>query len=256
MTTIDSELQDGMRRLRLRSEGPNTLDATVVATLRSHLHQAAQAGEPVLLGSASRFFCNGLDLAWALGRSRAELRAFFLAMGGLVLDLLELPVPVACAMTGHAVGAGKSLVLASDVRIGGTAKCLLGAPEVKLGVPNPVFADRLLRAVASDRVANDLLYSGRLVTAEEAVSLGLLDGAVAPDAVEPQAVERLRALAAQPRRAWAATKRQRSLDLCAAIRGQLESHIDGVVLEHWFSDEAQRLLHAAAAALTRIRPVQ
>ena len=249
MTTIDNELQDGVRRLRLRSDGPNTLDAAVVATLRSHLDQAAQADEPVLLGSSSRFFCNGLDLAWALGRSRAELRAFFQAMGGLVLDLLELPVPVACAMTGHAVGAGKSLVLASDVRIGATAKCLLGAPEIKLGVPNPVFADRLLRAVA-----NDLLYSGRLVTAEEAVSLGLLDGAVAPAAVEPQAVERLQALAAQPRRAWAATKRQRSRDLRAAIRVQLDSHIDGVVLEHWFGDEAQRLLHAAAAALARTRP--
>jgi len=166
-------------------------------------------------------------------------------MGNLVLELLELPVPVACAMTGHAVGAGKSLVLACDVRVGSTAKCLLGAPEVKLGVPNPVFADRLLRAVASDRTANDLLYSGRLVTAEEAVSLGLLDGAAAPDAVE-----RLLALAARPRRAWAATKRQRSLDLCAAIRGQLESHIDGVVLAHWFGEEAQ---HSACSMPWRRR---
>jgi enoyl-CoA hydratase/carnithine racemase len=57
-------------------------------------------------------------------------------MGGLVVDLLELPVPVACAVTGHAFGASKSLVLASDARISATAKCLLGAPEVKLGVPN------------------------------------------------------------------------------------------------------------------------
>jgi enoyl-CoA hydratase/carnithine racemase len=88
------------------------------------------------------------------------LRASFLAMGDLVLDLLELPVSVACAMTVHAVGAGMSLVIACDVRMGATGKCLLGAPEVKLGVPNPVFADRLLRAVVTDRVANDLLYSG------------------------------------------------------------------------------------------------
>lgn len=256
MTTIDSALQDGIRRLHLRSDGPNTLDADVVAALRAHLHQAAQAGEPVLLGSASRFFCNGLDLGWALDRSRDDLRAFFQAMGGLVLDLLELPVPVACAMTGHAVGAGKSLVLASDVRIGATVKCLLGAPEVKLGVPNPVFADRLLRALVPDRVATDLLTSGRLLTADEAVSLGLLDAAVAPEAVEGLAVERLQALAALPRRAWAATKRQRSLDLCASIRGQLASHIDGVVLAHWFGEEAQPLLHAAAAALARPRPAR
>jgi enoyl-CoA hydratase/carnithine racemase len=179
------------------------------------------------------------DLRGGSGCGRTAARQ---AVGGAHLGLLGLPVPVACAMTGHAVGAGKSLVLACDVRVGFTAKCLLGAPWVKLGVPNPVFADRLLRAVANDRVANDLLYSGRLVTAEEAVSLGLLDGAAATDAVETQAVERLLALAAQPRRAWTATKRQRSLDLCAAIRGQLESHIDGVVPEHWFGDEAQHLL--------------
>jgi enoyl-CoA hydratase/carnithine racemase len=251
MTTIDSDLHEGVRRLRLVSDGPNALDATVVASLRSQLQLAAQAVEPVLLGSASRYFCNGLDLAWALGRSRDELRAFFLSMGELVIDLLQLPVPVACAMTGHAVGAGKSLVLACDVRVGATGRCLLGAPEVKLGVPNPVFADRLLRALAGDRLANDLLYSGRLVTAEEGVTLGLLDAAVARDDVEAQALQRLHDLRTLPRSAFAASKRQRSLDLCAAIRAQLESHNDGVLLEHWFGDEAQALLRAAATPRAR-----
>lgn len=251
MTTIDSDLHQGVRRLRLSSDGPNALDAAVVASLRSHLQLAAQADEPVLLGSASRFFCNGLDLVWALGRNRTELRAFFLSMGELVIDLLQLPVPVACTMTGHAVGAGKSLVLACDVRVGATGRCLLGAPEVKLGVPNPVFADRLVRALAGDRLANELLYSGRLVNAEEGAALGLLDAAVARDEVEAQALQRLQGLQELPRGAWAASKRQRSLDWCAAIRGQLESHIDGVVLEHWFGDEAQALLRAAATPRAR-----
>ncbi len=251
MTVIDSDLQQGVRLLRLRSDGPNALDASVVALLRAHLQQAAQAGEAVLLGSASRFFCNGLDLAWALACSRGELRAFFLAMGELVIELLQLPVPVGCAMTGHAVGAGKSLVLACDVRLGATGKCLIGAPEVKLGVPNPVFADRLLRALCNDRQANDLLYSGRLIHADEAVTMGLLDAAVARDEVEPQVLQRLQALQSLPRRAWAASKRQRSLDWCAAIRSQLASHIDDVVLAHWFGDEAQALLRAAAAPRSR-----
>ena len=53
MTAIESDLQDGVRRLRLQSEGPNVLNATVVATLRAHLQQAARAGESVLLGSAT-----------------------------------------------------------------------------------------------------------------------------------------------------------------------------------------------------------
>jgi hypothetical protein len=56
MTAIESELLDGVRRLRLLSEGPNTLDAVAVATLRDHLQQAAKTGEPVLLGSAGRYF--------------------------------------------------------------------------------------------------------------------------------------------------------------------------------------------------------
>lgn len=251
MTTLESDLQQGVRLLRLNSEGPNTLDATVVAALRTQLQQAAQAGEAVLLGSSARFFCNGLDLAWALARSRDELRAFFLAMGELVIELLQLPVPVGCAMTGHAIGAGKSLVLACDVRVGTTGRCLLGAPEVKLGVPNPVFADRLLRFLAGDRLANDLLYSGRLIPAEEAVALGLLDAAVAHADVVPQALQRLQALQVLPRAAWAASKRQRSLDWCATIRSQLASHVDGVLLEHWFGDEAQRLLRTAATPRAR-----
>ena len=83
------------------------------------------------------------------------------------------------------------------------------------------------------------------------MTLGLLNAAVARDDVEAQALQRLHDLGTLPRSAFAASKQQRSLDWCAAIRSQLESHVDGVVLEHWFGDEAQALLRAAATPRTR-----
>jgi len=94
-----------------------------------------------------------------LTRNADEMRAMFLSLGELVLQMLSTPVPVVGAMKGHAIGAAKTLFSACDVRYAASGRVLIGVPEILLGVPNPYFADQLLRHIAGDAAASELIVS-------------------------------------------------------------------------------------------------
>lgn len=202
--------------------------------------------EPSCWRGGDRFFCNGLDLDWALARSRDELRSFFLALGDVVVTTLTMPAPIVGAMCGHAIGAGKTLLIACDHRVAAVGRVLVGSPEVRLGVPNPLFADALLRQIVGDPLANSLLYHGVLVPAEELVACGLVQEVVAAHEVEDRARQAARELSTRPRAALAASKAARAHGICRLLDRELPGQID-TLLDCWFDDEAQALLRLAAA---------
>ena len=188
-----------------------------------------------------------------MSRDRGELRSFFLTLAKAVTTMLTLPVPIVGAVRGHAVGAGKTLFISCDHRIAATGRTLLGSPEVKLGVPNPLFADALLRkdllkncAVFREFGANDLLYNGALLPAESLVGCGLVQEVASPGEVEDRAWRVAGELGARPRAAFAASKAMRAEDFCHRLERSLPREIE-ILLDCWFGDEAQRLLRAAAA---------
>lgn len=245
-----TDLDPDVAGIRLDNTTANVLDPHVVAALASALESASASHRAVVLSGGDRFFCNGLDLQWAIAQDRPTMRQMFLSLCDLVLRMLESPIPIVGAMKGHAIGAGKTLLVAADHRVGATGRALIGMPEVKLGVPNPYFAERLLRFLTTESVASQLIYSGELVTAEQAVPLGLIHAVAAPDEVEAAARARAADLARIPRAAFARSKLQRSLVLRREIRADAEPMIDGL-LDAWFGTEAQVLLQAAAARLKR-----
>lgn len=231
--------------MRLSSGRTNALTADVVRDLVEALDAAKSARAVILLGG-ERFFCNGLDLGWALRRDRDELRSFFFALAGAVSKMLTMPVPIVGAMRGHAVGAGKTLFIACDHRVAATGRALIGSPEVKLGVPNPLFADALLRRIVGDSLANDLLYNGVLVPAESLVGCGLVQEVAAAAEVEERARHVARELGSRPRAALAASKGMRTEEFCLLLSRSLARETE-VLLDCWFGEEAQELLRTAAA---------
>ena len=248
MAPITREAEAGCTRLRLSNGTANVLTIDVVAALSEALRDAGRDGSAVMLCGGERFFCNGLDLAWALTRTSAQMRAMFLALGDLVLQMLTLPVPIVGVARGHAVGAGKTLLTACDLRFGATGRVLLGVPEILLGVPNPWFADRLLHAIAGDAAASDLIYSGRLITAEQALPLGIVQHVAEKAEVEAAAWARTAAMAVLPRAAFAECKAMRTERLCAEIRAGLGARTDRLIAI-WSLPETQARLQAAAAKL-------
>src|SRR5438046_3637652 len=89
----------------------------------------------------------------------------------------RIPKPVVAAITGYALGGGCELALACDWRVA-AADAKLGQPEISLGViPGAGGTQRLPRLIGAAR-AKDLIFSGRLVTADEALRIGLVDAVV------------------------------------------------------------------------------
>jgi enoyl-CoA hydratase/carnithine racemase len=244
------DLAPGIVGIRLENTAANVLTPGVVADLASAIDQTLATSTAAVLMGGEKFFCNGLDLQWAVLQDRSTMRQMFLSLCGLVLKILETPIPVVGAMKGHAIGAGKTLLVAADYRVGATGRVLIGMPEVKLGVPNPYFAELLLRFLTTESVASELIYSGKLITADEASATGLINAVTAPEEVESTALAKAAVLGGLPRLAFAQSKQQRTLTLRREIRANVEPMID-CLLDAWFGAEAQGILRATAEKLKR-----
>lgn len=133
----------------------------------------------VVLSGVGPSFCAGLDFAsfMAMGTARERLLA---REDGSPANLAqraawiwaELPVPVVAAIHGAAFGAGMQIALACDMRlVAGDVR--MSVMEIRYGlVPDMTASKTLLRLVRSD-LARELVYTGRIVAADEAVAIGL-----------------------------------------------------------------------------------
>ena len=175
-----------------RADKLNALDRGTLLELRAAIGELARdPARVVLVASAGeRIFVSGADIAAMSTMTVEEARAFS-QLGHETFDALEaLPSLVIAVAQGAALGGGCELLLACDLAIAGE-KARFGQPETNLGlIPGFGGCARLLRRLGVG-VARELVYSGRLVAADEALRLGLVQRVV------PQA--ELRAAA----RAWA-----------------------------------------------------
>ena len=250
MTGVQYELADGYARIRLSNGVTNTFTTEILQSITAAVGQAKTEAQGILLCGGEKFFSNGVDLEWGLTQNREGMRDLFMALGECLLSLLEFPRPVVGVIRGHAAGGAFALYLACDYRYAATGRVLVGKPEVLIGVPNPYYGDQLFRFVAGDFIASDMIYSGRMIEAEEAARLNLIHEVGPKDEIEDRAFDRLRTLAALPGEAFSESKRMRLGAFCADVRAQLSARLARQV-EIWSSDEAQTRLKQAAAALKR-----
>ena len=247
---ISLERRDGCVCIRLARGEANALTTSLIRELADAVEEAGRSARGVLLAGGGRFFSNGVDLDWALGEPRESIRGMFRELGRLILALLEAPLPAVGAIRGHAVGAGLALFLACDYRYAAAGRVLIGKPEILLGVPNPYYGDRLLRFVAGDFAASDLIYTGRLIHAEEGRSLGLVHETGPKAEIEAMAWEKLLSLCSLAPAAFAESKRMRLGRFCADLREQMPARVARQT-ELWHSDDAQTRLREAAERLRR-----
>lgn len=129
----------------------------------------------VVTGEGSAF-CSGGNTSWITSEPDAtvdELRTRMMPFYRAWLSIRRLEVPTIAAVNGHAIGAGLCLALACDLRYAADG-AKLGAPFVSLGMHAGMAATYLLPNVVGPAHARDLLLTGRIVDAEEALRLGLV----------------------------------------------------------------------------------
>lgn len=157
---------------------PPVLDHDVLDAIDERLAALERAGDAIRMlivrSAAPRYFCLGADIA-ALRELDAESIGEWIEHGHRVFNRIEnLPVPVLARIEGYAVGGGLELALAADLILA-TPEAQFAQPETRLGfVPGWGGTRRLLERVGAAR-AKELMFTGRVVPAAEAVDLGLVD---------------------------------------------------------------------------------
>ncbi|HJQ93939.1 MAG TPA: enoyl-CoA hydratase/isomerase family protein [Candidatus Thermoplasmatota archaeon] len=215
-----------------RPEARNALDAGTRQELIAKLKDAEQdpaVGAVVLTGAGSAFAA-GADLKELLARSSDD-QLHFLQPPHIYSTLEELAKPVVAAINGHALGAGLELATACDLRVC-SAAAKLGQPEVSLGlIPGGGGTQRLVHLLGAGQAAR-LVLTGDVVTAEEALRIGLVDVVLPKEETVAKAVELAEAMARHDPAALAAAKRSLLAARGPSYEAGLETEIEEFVRLH------------------------
>lgn len=167
-------LERGGRLLRVRLDRPkaNIIDATMIAALRAVFEEYATAPEllAVLVDHGGPHFSFGASIEEHFPEQMASMLS---GLHGLLKCMLAFPRPILVSVRGQCLGGGLEVALAGG-RLFVAPAARLGQPEIKLGVFAPA-ASCLLPERIGQSAADDLLFSGRSVSAEEALRMGLAD---------------------------------------------------------------------------------
>ena len=206
-----TSLENGIFGITLnRPAKRNALSYAMIELLHQALERAdlESGARVVLIRGAGKDFCAGADLDELLAsadRSEDENTTSALRLGTLFEQLRNLPKPVVALVQGRALAGGAGLATACDLLIASKG-AQLGYPEIQRGFV-PAMVTTLLRRLVGEKMALDLILTGRVLTADEALAAGLVSRVVANAQLEREGTDLAAGLAASSASALALTKR-------------------------------------------------
>lgn len=174
-----------------RENGYNALDYATFLELHESLIKIKESDfykTVIITGAGSKAFTAGADLKERINMGSKEVQDYLEKARETYREIETLPQPVIAAVNGLCIGGGLEMSLACDLRIA-ASHSLFSLPEVKIGIiPGVGGTQRLLRAVG-DLYAKELILTGKKITAERALSIGLINESVDGKTVLERAIE-------------------------------------------------------------------
>jgi len=230
-TTIQLAYDDGVATLTLnRPEKRNAISFELINDLLHGLDEVAKSSAQVLiLTGAGKAFSSGMDLdnlKALIGRSAEQNLQDSQTMVRLFRSLYEFPKVTIAAVNGAAIAGGTGLALLCDFTLS-VPESKFGYTEVRIGFVPAIVSTFLLRQVG-EKQARDLLLTGRIIGAEEAARIGLINEIVAPEKLMTRARELAALLLENSPASLRATKRL----LTDHARAELDSQIEAAVRQN------------------------
>jgi len=245
---IERDLTDGILTLRLAHGKASAMDVELLAAFCDELDAAAGARAVVLTGTGS-IFSAGVDLFRLTEEGEEYVRRFFPLLTDLIRRLFIFPAPMVVAANGHAIAGGGLMVISGDYRLMAEGSGRIGVPELLVGVPFPAAPLEVVRWAVRPDLVQQLIYTGRTFTPQEALVHGLVDEVVSPDALVDRAREVATQLAALPAEVFRLTKRRLRAE--AAERMTRDPAYDEAALALWSAPETHARIRAYLAKTVR-----
>jgi methylglutaconyl-CoA hydratase len=229
--TLEIALDSGVATITLnRPEKRNAISFELIDDLLQALEEVEKSGALVLiLTGAGKAFCSGMDLEnlkSLLGRTPQQNLHDSETMVRLFRSLYEFPKVTIAAVNGPAIAGGTGLALLCDFTLA-VPEAKFGYTEVRIGFVPAIVSTFLLRQTG-EKYARDLLLTGRIIGAEEAARMGLVNEIVAPESLMTRALELANLLMENsPSSLWATKKL-----LSDHARAELDVQIEAAIREN------------------------
>jgi enoyl-CoA hydratase/carnithine racemase len=252
--TVLCEVQEGIATVTLnRPQVMNAISFTLLGELAACME--SMRFDPairvvIITGAGDKSFCSGADLKERAGFSPEQVKTFIFTIRRLFDEIEQFTKPVIAAVNGVALGGGTELAMAADIRIA-SETATMGLTETRLAIiPGAGGTQRLPRLVGKGK-AKELIFTGRRISAAEALDIGLVNHVVPPGAL----LDECRAMAAQICEAGPIAVQQAKY----AINRGLETDLStGLAIEsnaYWICIPTEDRLEGLAAFREKRKPV-
>jgi methylglutaconyl-CoA hydratase len=251
--TIAVNYAEGVATLTLnRPDKRNAISYELIDDLLRALDELKNSSAQVLiLTGAGKAFCSGMDLdnlKTLSGRSPEQNLEDSKRMASLFRSLYDFPKPTIAAVNGAAVAGGTGLATLCDFTLA-VPEAKFGYTEVRIGFVPAIVSTFLLRQVG-EKIARDLLLTGRLFDAQEALRIGLINEIVAPEKLLDRARELAGRLMENSPASLAYTKRL----LSSHARVELDAQIEAATRENAGIRSTADFREGIAAFLEKRKP--
>lgn len=184
------EHNEGITVLKISApKSLNALNSTILKELDDFVgHLDAQTRVLIITGDGEKSFVAGADISEMAHLNEPQGQEFG-RLGAQVFRRIELlPIPVIAAVNGFALGGGCELAMACDIRIA-SSKAKFGQPEVGLGIIPGFSGTYRLPKLIGQGYAKEMIYTGKMIRADEALRIGLVNAVYEPEELMGKAME-------------------------------------------------------------------
>lgn len=175
-----------------RPEALNAMNTDVIAELSRTIDIIAADDSikvVIITGAGERSFCAGADISYMVNIDPMQAEKYASAAQAVINKIERLEKPVIAAVNGFALGGGCELAMACDIRFA-SSNAKIGQPEVTIGIPPGWGGTQRLMRLVGPAKAKEMIFTGKMVSADEALQIGLVNRVVSigsEDSMPPEA---------------------------------------------------------------------
>ena len=178
MKYVQVEPQEDVAIIRInRPEALNAMNTDVISELSRAIDiVGVDDGIKVVIitGAGDRSFCAGADISYMVDIDPMTAERYASSAQSVLNKIEKLEKPVIAAVNGFALGGGCELAMVCDLRIA-SSNAKLGQPEVTIGIPPGWGGTQRLMRIVGPAKAKELVFTGKMITADEAFQIGLVN---------------------------------------------------------------------------------